>query len=44
MMPFPIQVATRCDHALCMRSDDSSPAYLQAEEAHAGDDFSAFHT
>lgn len=44
MMPFPIQVITRCDHAAYIRSDDSSPAYLQAEEAHADDDFSAFHT
>lgn len=26
MMPFPIQVITRCDHAAYMRSDDSSPA------------------
>lgn len=37
MMPFAIQVITRCDHALCMRSDDSNPAHLQAEEAHTGD-------
>lgn len=44
MMLFPIQVITSCDHALYTRSDDSSPAYLQAEEAHAGDDFSAFDT
>lgn len=44
MMPFPIQVITRCDHALYMRSDDSSPAYLQAEEAHIVDDLPAFNT
>lgn len=44
LMPLPIQVITRCDHTLYMRSDDSSSAYLQAEEAHAGDDFSVFHT
>lgn len=44
MMLFPIQVVTRCDHALYMRADDSCPAYLQAEEIHVADDFSVFHT